>query len=200
MLPVEESRAVTTASMRSPGMPGGRAIVIVEAFETRSVVLPSWKIPSPDGLDGALGFTNRRAERAQAFLKSPLRTLCTSRSGAAEEAFAPASNAAPMRTMHAPAAIDRGRLPNMPAESAHPAQPITPLTRPRYLFGVLERVESSSRAPPSPSRRLRVDRVRGPTIERSGSARKPGEMRRKDLTPIAAARLRSDHARSTHLP
>ena len=134
MLPLEERRAVTTASMRSPGMPAGRAIVIAEAFETRSVVLPSSTIPSPDGLDGAFGVTSRRAERAQAFLKSALRILCPSRPGAAEEAFAPASIAAPMRMMHPPAAIERGRLPNMHAESAHPVQPIRPLTRRGYLF------------------------------------------------------------------
>lgn len=137
MLPLGESRAVTTASMRSPAMPVGRAIEIDVEFETRSVVLPSWKIPSPDGLDGALRFTSRRAERSQAFLKSALLTFCPSRSGFAEAAFAPAINAAPRRTMHAPAVIDRGRLPNMPAESANPTQRITRLTRRRYLFRVL---------------------------------------------------------------
>jgi hypothetical protein len=134
MLPLEESRAVTTASMRSPGMPAGRAIVIALAFETRSVVLPSWTIPSPDGREGAVCLTKRCAERAQAFLKVVLRTLC--RSAAAEGAFAPASKAAPMSMMHPPAAIERGRLPNMDAQSAHPVQPITPLTRRGYLVGV----------------------------------------------------------------
>jgi hypothetical protein len=117
-------------------MPAGRATVIAEAFETRSVVFPTWTIPSPDGLEGAFGLTSRRAERDQAFLKSALRTFCPSRPGAAEEAFAPASIAAPMRMMHPPAAIERGRLPNMHAESAHPAQPITPLPRRGYLVGV----------------------------------------------------------------
>jgi hypothetical protein len=139
MLPLEESRAVTTASMRSPGMPAGRAIVIALAFETRSVVIPSWTIPSPDGREGAVCLTKRCAERAQAFLKVVLRTLC--RSAAAEGAFAPASKAAPMSMMHPPAAIERGRLPNMDAQSAHPVQPITPLTRRGYpTHGMHERL------------------------------------------------------------
>ena len=160
MLPLEERRAVTTASMRSPGMPAGRAIVIAEAFETRSVVLPSSTIPSPDGLDGAFGVTSRRAERAQAFLKSALRILCPSRPGAAEEAFAPASIAAPMRMMHPPAAIERGRLPNMHAQSAHPVQPITPLTRRGYLVGV------HSLAPaPAVSRRGHRDELRSRVLQ-----------------------------------
>jgi hypothetical protein len=146
MLPLEESRAVTTASMTSPGTPAGRAIVIAVAFETLSVVLPSWTIPFPDGREGVFGVTSRRAERTQAFLKSALRTLCPSRTGAAEEALAPASNAAPMRTMHPPAAIERGRLPNMHAESAHPVQPITSLTHRGYLF------EFTPSRPPQPFR------------------------------------------------
>jgi hypothetical protein len=72
MLPLEESRAVTTASMRSPGMPAGRSIVIAKEFETRSVVLASSAIPGPVGRDGASGLLSRRAERSQAFLKSAL--------------------------------------------------------------------------------------------------------------------------------
>jgi hypothetical protein len=145
IIPADERRAVTTASMRSPGSPAGRAIVIAVAFDTRSVVLSTWPIPSPAGRRGAFGDLSRCVARVQAFLKSLLRALCPARTGAAEEVVAPASKAVPMRMMQAPAAIDRGRLPNMPGQSASYAQPITPLTLQRYLFGVGLALQSPGR-------------------------------------------------------
>src|SRR4029450_2475719 len=63
--------------------------------------------------------------RMWALLKSAFPVLCPRRCAAAEPACAPASNAAPKRTTDPTAAIDRGRLPNMPPESAHRLPPIT---------------------------------------------------------------------------
>jgi hypothetical protein len=48
IVPVEERRAVTTASIRFPGTPAGRAMVSVEAFEACPVVLASRTITPAD--------------------------------------------------------------------------------------------------------------------------------------------------------
>jgi hypothetical protein len=94
IVPLPDMRAVTTATITSPAIATGRAIVSEVAFEVRAVVLPLRMI-EPSGAEGMAPGSSRS-------------TLLP-----AGEANAPASALAPSRAMQAKA-IKRGRLPNMP--------------------------------------------------------------------------------------
>ena len=100
IVPLPDKRVVTTATMMSPEMASGRAIVSEVAFEARAVVPPRSTIePSEPG-----GGVNSACSKSGMLF--------------AGGANAPASAAAPSRAVQAAIAIPRGRLPNIASASA----------------------------------------------------------------------------------
>jgi len=96
IVPLPDMRAVTTATITSPAMATGRAIVSDDAFEVRAVVLPPSTIELSAVIDGMAASDS------------------TTHAACAGEANPPASALAPTRAIQAAIAIRRWRLPNMP--------------------------------------------------------------------------------------